>query len=68
MDGDSTIYNLLNRQIRDINLIYTIDDTLGKTSMIETRGKISFAFELGMITKEQWEKLIDKACLTIYGE
>lgn len=68
MDSGGTVYNLLNRQIRNINLMYTIGDTLGKTSMIETRGKISFAYELGLITKSEWESLINKACLIIYGE
>lgn len=67
MDGDTTVYQRLNRQIRDHNLLYKPDDIMGRVSMIEIRGKITFAYELELISYEQWECLIDKAFLTING-
>lgn len=63
-----TIFDRLNGQIRDHNLLYKQGDVIGRVSMIEIRGKITFAYELGLITTEQWETLIDKAFLTIDGE
>lgn len=68
MNGDESVYKLLNRQIMQNNLLYAQGDALGRVSMIEIRGKITFAFELNLITYEQWENLIDKAFLTINGE
>lgn len=67
MDGGKTVYQRLNRQIRDNNLLYKQGDIMGRVSMIEIRGKISFAYELELISYEQWERLIDKAFLTING-
>nr|DAJ98164.1 MAG TPA: hypothetical protein [Caudoviricetes sp.] len=40
---------------------------MGRVSMIEIRGKITFAYELELISYAQWECLIDKAFLTING-
>lgn len=63
-----TVFDRLNGQIRDNNLIYRQGDEMGRVSMIEIRGKITFAFELGLITADEWETLIGKAFLTISGE
>lgn len=62
-----TIFDLLNGQIRDHNLLYKQGDIMGRVSMIEIRGKITFAYELGLITTDEWENLISKAFLTIDG-
>lgn len=67
-DGSKSVFMRLNDQIRDNNLLYKDGDALGRVSMIEIRGKITFALELGLITYEQWEILIDKAFLVIGGE
>lgn len=63
-----TVFDRLNVQIRDNNLLYRIGDEIGRISMIEIRGKITFAYELGLITTEEWETLISKAFLTISGD
>ena len=63
----ASVFQRLNCQIRDNNLIYKQGDELGRISMIEIRGKISFAYELGLITQIEWEILLDKAFLTIDG-
>lgn len=63
-----TVYDRLNKQIRDNNLLYPFGDEMGRVSMIEIRGKITFAFELGLISPDEWENLIGKAFLTISGE
>lgn len=63
-----TVFDRLNTQIRDNNLLYRIGDEIGRIGMIEIRGKITFAYELGLITTEEWELLISKAFLTINGE
>lgn len=63
-----TVYDRLNKQICDNNLLYRFGDEMGRTSMIEIRGKITFAFELGLITADEWENLINKAFLTLSGE
>lgn len=63
-----TVFDKLNGQIRTNNLLYRAGDELGRVSMIEIRGKITFAYEMGMITSDQWETLISKAFLTIDGE
>lgn len=63
----TTIFERLNGQIRDHNLLYEQGDVMGHISMIEIRGKITFAYELGLITAEEWENLISKAFLTIDG-
>lgn len=63
----TTIFERLNGQIRDHNLLYEQGDVMGHISMIEIRGKITFAYELGLITTEEWENLISKAFLTIDG-
>lgn len=63
----TTIFERLNGQIRDHNLLYEQGDVMGRISMIEIRGKITFAYELGLITAEEWENLISKAFLTIDG-
>ena len=62
-----TVFDRLNGQIRDNNLLYCHGDEIGRISMIEIRGKITFAYELGLITTDQWENLISKAFLTIDG-
>lgn len=68
MGGGETVYKLLNRQIRDNNLLYKQGDSMGRVSMIEIRGKITFAYELKLISYEQWENLIDKVFYTMNGE
>lgn len=69
MEGraDMSVFRRLNDQIRDNNLLYKEGDVLGRVSMIEIRGKITFALELGLITYEQWETLIGKAFIVIGG-
>lgn len=62
-----TVFDRLNEQIRDNNLLYKQGDVLGRVGMIEIRGKITFAYELGLITDNEWETLISKAFLTIDG-
>lgn len=62
-----TVFERLNGQIRDNNLLYMQGDAMGRISMIEIRGKITFAYELGLITTIEWENLISKAFLTISG-
>lgn len=63
-----TVYDRLNRQIRLNNLLFKRGDEMGRINMVEIRGKITFARELGLITADEWEKLIDKAFLTIRGD
>lgn len=63
-----TVFDRLNEQIRDNNLLYKQGDVLGRVGMIEIRGKITFAYELGLITKNEWESLISKVFLTIDGD
>lgn len=65
---DQTVYEKLNRQIINHNLLYKEGDIMGRVSMIEIRGKITFAYELGLITAEQWENLINIVFLTIDGD
>lgn len=62
-----TVFERLNGQIRDNNLLYMQGDVMGRISMIEIRGKITFAYELGLITTIEWENLISKVFLTISG-
>lgn len=63
-----TVFERLKKQIRDHNLLYRYGDEMGRISMIEIRGKITFAYELGLITKEEWETLISKVFLIIDGD
>lgn len=68
MTTADSVYFRLNRQIRDNNLFFRPGDILGKMSMAEIRGKIAFAYEMQLITHEQYEYLMQKAFSTIYGE
>lgn len=61
----ATVYQQLNKQIRDNNLLFRPGDIMGRIALIEIRGKISFAYELGLISYSEWQKLIDKAFVTI---
>lgn len=63
-----TVFEHLNKQIRDHNLLYKYGDEMGRVSMIEIRGKITFAYELGLITPDEWETLICKVFLILDGE
>lgn len=63
-----TVFDRLNRKIRDHNLLYREGDMMGRVGMIEIRGSISFAYEMGLITKEEWETLISKVFLIMDGE
>ena len=63
-----TVFERLNKQIRDHNLLYKYGDEMGRISMIEIRGKITFAYELGLITTDEWENLICKVFLILDGE
>lgn len=68
LNRSEAIYKLLNRQIRDNNLFYKKGDLMGRVSMIEIRGKITLAYELKLISYEQWEYLINKVFYIIDGE
>lgn len=41
---------------------------MGRVSMIEIRGKITFAYELKLISYNEWEILIDKVFCAMDGE
>lgn len=62
-----TAFERLNQQIRDHNLLYKEDDEMGRISIIEIRGKITFAYELGLITALEWESLISKVFTILSG-
>ena len=49
-------------------MLYKYGDEMGRVSMIEIRGKITFAYELGLITTDEWENLICKVFLILDGE
>lgn len=61
------IIGILNKQIRDNTLLFEKGDDMGIKSLIEIRGKITFAYELGLITTAEWESLIRKVFLIIGG-
>lgn len=61
------IIGILNKQIRDNSLLFEKGDDMGIKSLIEIRGKITFAYELGLITTAEWESLISKVFLIIGG-
>lgn len=63
-----TVFEHLNKQIRDHNLLYKYGDEMGRVSMIEIRGKITFAYEMGLITTDEWENLICKVFLILDGD
>lgn len=62
-----TVFERLNKQIRDHNLLYKAGDEMGHISIIEIRGKITFAYELGLITAAEWESLISKVFTILSG-
>lgn len=62
-----TVFERLNQQIRDHNLLYAEGDEMGRVSIIEIRGKITFAYELGLITALEWESLIGKVFTILSG-
>ena len=67
MGKAARVYDRLNREIRNVSLFYKIGDEAGRVSMIEIRGKATFAYQLGLITAAEWESLIKKAFFFIHG-
>lgn len=68
MTADISVFERLSSQIRDNCLLFAPGDESGLRSMIEIRGKITFAYELGLITEAEWEELLGKAFSILYGE
>lgn len=67
MRRSRTAYEILNGEIRDSQLHFLPGDPAGKVSMIEIRGKVSFAYQMGLIDEPQWERLIGKTFLALHG-
>lgn len=58
-----TVFDKLSGQIKTHSLIFRPGDRMGHVGLAEIRGKVNFALEMGLISWEEWETLINKIFL-----
>lgn len=63
-----TAAEVLNNELKNLSLIYEKDsERFGTEIAVEIRGRINLAAEFGLITKDEWEDLMDKVFAYLRG-
>ena len=64
-----TAVEVFNNELKNLSLIYEKDsERFGTEIAVEIRGRINLAAEFGLITKDEWEDLMDKVFAYLRGK